>query len=86
MEAVVKWALIALGIIMAFFIGMVFGSLFSITHDASYKDMVVDTCLYSNKLTDIINKQSMSLNYYTKANFTNLGKLNCTLLENPKDL
>jgi hypothetical protein len=78
-----KWFWLAL-IFMSLFVGFLFG--FGVYHnsDFHYKDASIMTCEYANKLTDIINNQSRSIELYAghqMETFERLDKLNCSLLK-----
>ena len=62
-------------------IGFFAGTYFQMVSDFKYKDATIMTCDYANNLTDIINLQVKTLNLYTNTNYTNLNRLNCSLIK-----
>lgn len=52
--------------------------------DAGYEEASVQTCLYANNLTGLVNGQSEMLEVFMRlpeGNLTRLDKLNCSYLE-----
>jgi hypothetical protein len=69
---------------MSMFVGFLFG--FGVYHNADfhYKDASIMTCEYANKLTDMLNNQSNSMELYAghpAKLFEELDHLNCSLLK-----
>lgn len=69
-------------IFLAFAMGCAVSYWFFSSQDFSYKEASVMTCEYANKLTNLINNQSISLELFSNRSvpYTKLDQLNCSRL------
>jgi len=68
--------------ILFFCLGTGAGMFIVLNQDFSYKDASIMTCEYANKLTNLVNDQTRSLELCVKdANYTKLDLLNCGRLK-----
>lgn len=68
--------------------GIAFGYTIASNQDFSYKEASVMTCEYANKLTNLINNQSISLELFSNRSvpYTKLDQLNCSRLSEELEL